>query len=380
MTYRLDPSELERRLAMNPDSSGHDWIHRMAPDIFPEGGPSGDTTPQIVLNPSDPTQTSRNPLRPFTLNEMIGQEKLKPLLRRLIDRAKSARRPLDPLLLVGAAGTGKTTTATVVAHELGTRVFELKAPLTTDVLMALRSSAQDCDVVFVDEIHLQVSGDRRGLTQAADPEAFYRLLEDGTLSTPTGPLDFPRVTWIGATTDVGLLPIPLSDRFTLQPRLSPYTKEEMAEIAVVNARALDLAPAEGVALMFAVASRGIPRQVNQYMRAAQMLAGIALPATISVELAREVIEDLFSTTLDGLTESMQVVLRFLYSHCRRDTKNGTIYTASVNTLATAAGHGRDTKAINLLVEPYLLQHGLLEVRPTGRTLTYAGVERARQLI
>ena len=330
----------------------------------------------IVLKPINPSDASRNPLRPTTLDAVVGQERLKPLLRRLIAAARLAQRPLDPVLFVGSGGTGKTTLAMVLAHELNARIFVLKAPLATDVLMALREAAQDRDVVFIDEIHMQVSGDRRGLTQAADPESFYMLLEDGILSTPTGPLEFPHVSWIGATTDVGLLPEPLTMRFALQPRLSPYTEPEMATIAAASAQALKLRVQSAALTLFAGASRCNPRQVNAYMRSAAMLE----MGLVDVALAREVVQDLNSTTLDGLTQSMQTVLTFLYRHCRRETRNGIIYTASVNTLATAAGHGRDTKAISLLVEPYLFQRGLLEVRPSGRVLTPAGIERARQLV
>lgn len=330
--------------------------------------------PKVQLQPAD-LDVARNPLRPTTLDEMVGQSRLKPLLRRLIESAQQSGRPLDHLLLVGASGTGKSTTAMVVARELGARVFMLKAPLATDVLVALQESAQDGDVVFVDEVHLQVSGDRRGITQACDPEAFYSLLEDGILATPEGPTPFPHVTWIGATTDVGLLPEALSNRFPLQPRLAPYTTAEMTVIAKRNAQRLALRLAPGVAEMFAGACRLNPRQLNSYMRSARSLGR----GHVTLELAREVIQDLCSTTLDGLTDSMQTVLRFLYRNCRRESKAGVTFSASVNTLATAAGHGRDTKAISLLTEPWLLQQGFLEVRPTGRTLTPLGIERAVDL-
>jgi holliday junction DNA helicase RuvB len=333
-------------------------------------------TDGVEVHPTD-LSTHSNPLRPRRLADVIGQDKLKPLLARLIAAARTAGRPLDHLLLVGASGTGKTTLATVIAAEIGTRVFCLKAPLDQATLLGLRVAARDRDVVFVDEIHMQVSGDRRGITQACDPEAYFQLLEDGVLATPTGPLTFPAVTWIGATTDVGLLPEALSNRFVLQPRLAPYSDADMAQIAKANARALALSCQQGVFECFAGASRGVPRQVNSYMRAARQLsAGRA----VTVALAREVVQDLCSTTLDGLTESMQIVLRFLYRNCRRETRQGVVYSASVNTLATAAGHGRDTKAISLLVEPVLIQRGYLIVTPRGRQLTDAGIQRAKALV
>ena len=326
------------------------------------------------LEPAD-MDRARNPLRPTTLDEMVGQELLKPLLRRLITNARTSKRPLDHMLLVGASGTGKSTTATVVAQQLGTRVFMLKAPLDMGTLEALRTSAQDGDVIFVDEIHQQVSGDRRGITQACDPESYYHLLEDGVLATSSGPQPFPHVTLIGATTDVGLLPEALSNRFPLQPRLAPYQEDEMVVLAQRNAQALRLRLEASVAGLFAKACRLNPRQLNSYMRSAGALGG----QYVSFETAREVVEDLAGTTLDGLTPSMQSVLRFLYCNCRRETKTAAMYSASVTTLATAAGHGRDTKAISLLVEPWLLQKGLLTVQHQGRTLTAAGIERAAEL-
>src|ERR1035437_1655887 len=327
------------------------------------------------LRPLDPS-ASPDPLRPTTLDSMIGQRTLRPLLRRLVDSAKRTGH-LDHMLFVGASGTGKTTVATIVARELGTRIFSLRAPLDMGVLNQLRESAQDGDVVFVDEIHLQVSGDRRGINQACDPESFYMLLEDGVLSTATGPLPFPRVTFIGATTDIGLLPEPLTNRFPLRPQLASYTVEDMMALAKRSLTALNLSYDEAVIGLFAGASRSNPRQLNDYVKAARSLAG---GQRITGALATEVIVDLSHTTLDGLTASMQTVLSFLYRHCGRQTKDGIIYTASVNTLATAAGHGRDTKAISLLVEPYLLRRGYLEVRSSGRTLTREGVERAHLLI
>lgn len=344
-------------------------------ELFPH---LGEATPAhtIKLEALTPADAPKNPLRPTTLDGMVGQETLKPLIRQLVNAAKATHQALDPILFVGSAGTGKTTLATVLAHELNTRIFILKAPTGIETLQALCETARDGDVVFIDEIHMIYSGDRRGITQAADPENYYSLLEDGILMLPTGPVQFPRVTWLGATTDVGLLPEPLTMRFAIQPRLAPYTEADLTKIANLSAQALGLALQEGVAAMFAKAARGTPRVVNSYLRSARMLTGTA---PVTVTLARQVVEDLNGTTLDGLTASMQIVLRFLYEHCRRETKTGPVYTASVNSLATAAGHGRDTKAISLLVEPTLFQRGYLELRPSGRTLTTAGVDRAKEL-
>lgn len=378
LKYALTNEVLANRQREHADASQPLDLAKMMPKIFASDSTSSTTTkPLPVVKPVSADVRGGNVLRPRTLADMVGQEKLKPLIKRLIESSHITGRPLDHMLFVGASGTGKTTLATVIGNETGSDVYVLKAPVAMDMLEAVRQTVKDGDVVFVDEIHNQVSGDRRGLTQACDPESFYMLLEDGVLLTAAGPQDFPAVTWIGATTDVGLLPEPLSNRFPIQPRLSPYTVDEMRAIAESNALALSLRCDEGVSSLFAGAARCNPRQVNDYMKAASSLS---CGRPVDLELAREVVEDLCSTTLDGLTESMQIVLRYLYRHCERISKGEVIYSASVNSLATAAGHGRDTKAISLLVEPWLLQRGLLQVRPTGRVLTPAGVIRARQLV
>lgn len=331
------------------------------------------SAPKSQLKPAD-MDVARNPLRPASLDEMVGQRKLRPLLRRLIDAARQDGRRLDHLLLVGASGTGKTTAATVIAREMDTRVFTLKAPVDMETLEALRQSAQDGDIVFVDEIHLWTQGDRRGRTQASDPESVFTLLEDGVLMTPRGQMPFPDVTWLGATTDVGLLPEPLVNRFPIQPRLEPYTEEDMTELARRNALALELVLEQGAAATFAGASRLNPRQLNSYMRSAKALG----QGMVTQALAREVVEDLASTTLDGLDSSMQAMLRYLFSHGRRDTKDGPVYKASAGALATAAGHGRDVKIV-YTKEAYLIERGLLTVQPGGRTLTEQGIQRAKEL-
>lgn len=327
-----------------------------------------------MLKPTDMDMT-KNPLRPTSFDTMVGQEKLKPLLRRLVQATRTSGRPMDHLLLVGASGTGKTTLATIIARELGQRVFCLRAPIDMDTLNELRAIGRDGDVVFVDEIHMMVHGDRRGITQACDPESFYQLLEDGLLATPGGLVRFPAVTWIGATTDIGLLPEPLCNRFPLQPRLASYTVEEITKLGRETAGRMGVRLDAGVADLFAGAARGNPRQVNSYVRSARSLS----PASVDLETAREVVEDLNSTTLDGLTGSMATMLRYLYLSCYRMTADGPVYKSSVNAIASACGHGRDTKAVALLVEPYLIQRGLVRVTPQGRALTDAGIARAMQL-
>lgn len=327
------------------------------------------------LEPLEPTDRTTDPLRPDTLEGMIGQTRLKPLLRRIIDEAKRSRQPLDHVLLIGASGTGKSTLAHVIACELGARVFMLKPPVSLDMFERLRASMRDGDVLYLDEIHLQVSGDRRGVGQAPDPETFYHVMEDRKLVTLNGPVSFPAITIIGATTDSGLLPEPFLARFAVRPYLDPYTIEDMAEMARRTARKLRLTLDPEAAWIFARASRSNPRQLNAYLKNARMLAR---GGAVTTAVAEEVVIGLNSTTLDGLTVGMQGMLRFLL-RSPRVVRGETIHQASVNSIATALGHSRDTKAVSLYIEPYLIERGYVEIAHSGRRLTPAGVDRALNL-
>lgn len=340
---------------------------------LPTAGP--EHTPAPTIEPID-VGAGGNILRPATLAEMVGQDKLKPLLRRIIDVAKVSGDPLDHLLMVGPSGTGKTTTAQIVAHELGRRVFQISAPVSLETFEQLREIMHDGEVLIVDEIHLQVAGDRRGVTQSCDPETYFAIMEDHQLHTSTGVLPFPAITIIGCTTDSGLLPEPFLNRFPLQPTLEPYSNSDMARIVKANAEALGLDLDDGVSAILGNATRGIPRIANNYVRNVKVLTpGRFVGANVAVE----VVELLNSCTLDGLTSRMVGMLKFLLTS-KRENKQGDIsYQASVNTIATVIGCARDTKAVALSVEPFLIQRGFVSVQHGGRTLTPAGVKRAREL-
>lgn len=329
----------------------------------------------VTLKPLDFDARSANELRPATFSQMVGQERLKRLMRRIVDNCRANNRPLDHLMLAGQSGTGKTTLAQVAAHELGATVYQVKAPVSHGALAAMQQTCKDGDVVIVDEIHQQVSGDRRGVTQAADPEDFYHVMEDRRLPTEGGMLPFPRVTFIGCTTDEGLLPEAFLGRFPLRLTLDPYTTEDMATLAVANADALRVGITADGAARFGLASRRNPRQVNTYCRNAAALSG----GMIDGAAAREVVEDLNGCTADGLTRDMQAMLRTLLRSRRVSAKGDVIYQASVNSIATALGHSRDTKAVALFVEPYLIQEGYAVVTHGGRQLTDRGVTRAMEL-
>lgn len=193
---------------------------------------------------------------------------------------------------------------------------------------------------------------------------------------PGSMIPFPDVTFIGATTDAGLLPEPFLARFPLQPQLDEYTHAEMRELAIANARWLDMRISEDGAAIFAEASRDIPRQVNTYMRNARSLAA----TDVTAEVAYEIVVELNSTTLDGLTRDMQNLLRYLLACRREDAKGNVKFQAGIGSIATALGKSRDSKAIALYVEPWLIKQRYVAVTPSGRALTERGIARAEALI
>lgn len=329
------------------------------------------------LKPADTTSGGGNELRPERWDEIVGQESAKSLLRRMVTNSQSRARTLDHILLVGPSGTGKTTFAHVIAHELGARVWQFEAPIGSDTLFELATVMEEGDILFLDEIHQQAAGDRRGRQSSTKPEILFSLMEDFTLPTGEGVIPFPRITVMGATTDEGALPDAFVNRFPIRPRLGHYTEDDMAEIAMRSAAKFNLDLTPLAARTFARASRGVPREINNFIRNAYMLYDLDV---VRPEMATGVVRTLCGYTDDGLTPDMQAMLTFLLTRGQRETKGETVYQASVSTIATGIGKSRDVKAVQLRVEPWLIEHGYVQVLHGGRALTDAGVQRALALI
>jgi Holliday junction DNA helicase RuvB len=337
------------------------------------------TEDSVAVTPVAVT-TNGNELRPVNFDSVVGQVRTKALLHRITEAALSRQRPLDHVLLVGPSGTGKTTLAVVIANAMKAAVYQTEAPISHETLMALRETMEDGDILFIDEIHQQAIMERRGRQTSTQPEVLFSVMEDRSIITPTGVLPFPEITVVGATTDEGMLPDAFINRFPLRPVIEPYTEEDLTAIARMNARTLRVSLSDDAARLFARACRGVPRQVNNYIRNGVSL--IPHHGDLDLPVAKEVVSDLNQTTFDGLTLDQQNVLKFLYQRCRRITRatGDVTYQASVATIATAIGKSRDTKAIQLRVEPYLIERGYLQVGHGGRLLTEAGMERAKGLL
>jgi Holliday junction DNA helicase RuvB len=367
------PMSQLRRIAHNREA--HERMNNWQPPVLQEPGTAAATPERELPRPVE--ISSKNALRPTLFEDVIGQDKVKSLLKRMVTAASARNRPLDHVLMIGPSGTGKTTLATVIANETGHRLYHIEAPISTETLLDLREVMDDGDVLFLDEIHQQAIQERRGKSASTQPEILFSLLEDFVIPTQFGLLDFPHITMIGATTDPGLLPTPFLNRFPIRPRLEPYTIDDMKQIARSNVAALLLTADDDAITLFARASRSVPREVNNFARNAASL----IDDHIDLALAEEIIFDLNSLTADGLTVDMQNMLTFLLTRAKRETGQGEIrYQASVSTVATGVGLARDMKAIQLHVEPTLIERGYVQVLHGGRALTDAGVERAESLL
>jgi holliday junction DNA helicase RuvB len=299
-------------------------------------------------------------LRPRSLDEFVGQERVKEQLALLIDGAKARGEPVDHLLFSGPPGLGKTTLASIVANELGVGFQPSSGPALDRPgdLAAILTNLEEGDVLFVDEVHRM---------PRAVEEVLYPALEDFKLDVVLGKgpsarsirLDLPRFTLVAATTRPGRITLPLRERFGFSPRLDYYSAQDLARIVRRSAGILDVeVDAEG-ADEIARRSRGTPRVANRLLRRVRDFAEVRHDGRISADVARSGLE-LFEVDEQGLDK---VDLAILGAIVRR-FGGGPV---GLSTLAASVGEETDT--IEDVYEPYLLQLGLLSRTPRGRVAT-----------
>jgi Holliday junction DNA helicase RuvB len=301
-------------------------------------------------------------LRPRTLEDFVGQDRVKDQLAVFIEAAKARGEALDHVLLAGPPGLGKTSLAQIVANELGAEFINTAGPALErkgDIASYLTALAPR-SVFFVDEIHR--------LPRALE-ETFYPAMEDRKLPITVGQgagaavvtLDLPEFTLIGATTRAGLLTTPLRDRFGVTHRLELYDPADLGRIVRRSARILDVAIDDRGAEAIASRSRGTPRVANRLLKRVRDYAEVRGAGSIDVAVATQALE-LLEVDPAGLDRLDREILRAI---CEK-FGGGPV---GLSTLSVAVGEEPDT--IEDVYEPYLLQQGLLMRTPRGRVATDA---------
>ena len=301
-----------------------------------------------------------NPLRPKTLGDYIGQDKVKENLAVYIEAAKRRKEPLDHVLLYGPPGLGKTTLAGIIANELGVNLRITSGPAIEKPgdLAALLTSLSEGDVLFIDEIHR--------LPRTVE-EILYPAMEDFALDIITGKgqmaasyhLPLPKFTLVGATTRAGQLSAPLRDRFGVVLRLELYSPTELSKIATRSAGILNIGIDADGALEIASRSRGTPRIANRFLKRIRDFAEIISDGVITFNTAKLALDrmEIDELGLDSGDRRMLAAIINFYA-------GGPV---GVETLAAAIGE--ESVTIEDVVEPYLMQIGFLRRTPRGRCAT-----------
>jgi Holliday junction DNA helicase RuvB len=299
-------------------------------------------------------------LRPRTLDEFVGQDRVKEQLALLIDGARRRDEAVDHLLFSGPPGLGKTTLGQIVALEMAAGFQPTSGPALErpSDLAAILTNLGDGDVLFVDEIHRM---------PRAVEEVLYPALEDFQLDVVLGKgptarsirLDLPRFTLIGATTRPGRITLPLRERFGFSPRLDYYGVDDLARIVLRSAGILAVRTDVEGAGEIARRSRGTPRIANRLLRRVRDFAQVRHDGEITGDLARAGLE-VFEVDDEGLDRLDHSILRALIERFG----GGPV---GLTTLAAAVGEEPDT--VEDVVEPFLLQLGFLQRTPRGRQAT-----------
>ncbi|MCT4594844.1 MAG: Holliday junction branch migration DNA helicase RuvB [Anaeromicrobium sp.] len=306
-----------------------------------------------------------NNLRPKSIGEYVGQEKVKEKLNIFIQAAKMRNEALDHVLLYGPPGLGKTTLSSIISHEMGVNLKITSGPAIERPgdLAAILTNLSENDVLFIDEIHR--------LSRSVE-EVLYPAMEDYALDIIIGKgpsarsirLDLSKFTLIGATTRAGLLTSPLRDRFGVICKLELYKPEELSEIIIRSANILGILIEKSAALEIAKRSRGTPRIANRILKRIRDFAQVKGNGMITHEISNDGLK-LLEVDEYGLDNTDRSILKTIIGKF----SGGPV---GLDTLAASTGEERTT--IEDVYEPFLLQLGFIERTPKGRKVTKLGYE------
>lgn len=298
-------------------------------------------------------------LRPKSLKEYIGQDKVKENMKICIEAAKKREQPLDHVLLYGPPGLGKTTLANILANEMNTNIKVTSGPAIEKPgdLAAILTTLSENDVLFIDEIHRM----NRNVE-----EILYPALEDYTLDIIIGKgssarsirLDLPKFTLVGATTRAGSLTTPLRDRFGIVNRLELYTEEELKTIVKRSAEIMEISINEDGAMEIAKRSRGTPRIANRLLKRVRDYASVLGDGNVTKEIADIALQKLEIDNM-GLDNIDRKILESIIV-------NYTGGPVGIETLASTIGE--EVETLEDVYEPYLMQKGFIGRTPRGRVV------------
>lgn len=299
-------------------------------------------------------------LRPKTIVEYIGQEKIKKNLSVFIEAARQRKEPLDHTLLYGPPGLGKTTLAYIMAREMGVEIKITSGPVIERPgdLAAILTNLHENDVLFIDEIH-RLSHVVEEILYPAMEDFYIDIIIGQGPSARSMKLEIPKFTMIGATTRAGLLTSPLRDRFGMSFRFEFYTPEELSIIISRSARILGVAiVAEGAAEL-AMRSRGTPRIANRLLRRVRDFAQVKADGIINKTVAQEALAmlDVDEKGFDQMDRNILLAVIDKFG-------GGPV---GIDNLSSAIGEERET--IEDVYEPYLIQEGYLQRTARGRIAT-----------
>ena len=303
-----------------------------------------------------------NNLRPLSLEDYIGQEKVKRNLKVYIEAAKERGDSLDHVLFYGPPGLGKTTLAGIIANEMGTHLKVTSGPAIEKPgeMAAILNNLQEGDVLFVDEIHR--------LNRQVE-EVLYPAMEDYEIDIMIGKgatarsirLELPKFTLVGATTRAGLLSAPLRDRFGVVSHLEFYSVKELETIIIRSASVLNVDIDTKGAHELARRSRGTPRLANRLLKRVRDFAQVKYDGRITGEVADYAL-NLLDVDKDGLDRNDRLILQTII---------GKFGGGPVGIETLAASIGEDSGTLEDVYEPYLIQNGFINRTPRGRVATPA---------
>jgi len=299
-------------------------------------------------------------LRPSTIDEFIGQMRVKENLKVFIEAALGRGESLDHILLFGPPGLGKTTLANIIANRMKAKIHQVSGPVLERAgdLAGILTNLEKGDVLFIDEIHRIPHVVEEYLYSAMEDYSIEIMIDKGPHARSVK-MQLPRFTLIGATTRSGLLTAPLRSRFGIIERLNYYEDEDLATIVKRSAKILEIAIDDKGALEIAGRARGTPRIANRLLRRVRDYAQVKADGKITADVADRGLQ-MLGVDGEGLDSMDKRILQYILHEC----KGGPV---GVNSLAV--GVGEDAETLEEIYEPYLIQRGFLKRTSAGRVLT-----------